>query len=202
MAETETEYDFGDKYRSAGAVTGRIIDGFYGGVRSLIGKADFSRALEVGCGEGYSTARLRDMLPDEVTLEASDVEPRLVDAATKRNPAVPIRQESIYDLSRTDNAFDLVFCMEVLEHLEDPGAALAELCRVTRGGLILTVPREPLWRALNCARGRYLSALGNTPGHLQHWSRGGFIRFVSTRARVVETRSPIPWTQVLARPLA
>jgi hypothetical protein len=30
------------------------------------------------------------------------------------------------------------------------------------------VPREPIWRIGNMARGRYLGDLGNTPGHIQH----------------------------------
>jgi hypothetical protein len=65
--------------------------------------------------------------------------------------------------------------------------------------LIVSVPREPLWRALNLARLRYVRALGNTPGHLSHWSRGGFLRLLESRLAVVEARSPLPWTMALCR---
>ena len=40
--------------------------------------------------------------------------------------------------------------------------------------LLVSVPREPLWRGLNLARGSYLRELGNTPGHLNHWSKRRF----------------------------
>ena len=56
-----------------------------------------------------------------------------------------------------------------------PERALAEMARVARGYLLVSVPREPLWRALNIARGAYVRDLGNTPGHLNHWSRRAFV---------------------------
>jgi hypothetical protein len=61
------------------------------------------------------------------------------------------------------------------------------------------VPHEPLWRILNVARGAYVQDLGNTPGHLNHWSRAGFKRLLSAHGQVVETRSPFPWTMLLVR---
>jgi len=64
---------------------------------------------------------------------------------------------------------------------------------------IVSVPREPLWRALNLARLKYVGALGNTAGHLNHWSRRSFVDFLERRFDVVEVRSPIPWTMALCR---
>jgi len=61
------------------------------------------------------------------------------------------------------------------------------------------VPREPIWRILNIARGKYIGDLGNTPGHVNHWSRRGFIDLLSRRFDVVEVRSPLPWTMALCR---
>jgi hypothetical protein len=61
------------------------------------------------------------------------------------------------------------------------------------------VPREPLWRALNLARLSYVRELGNTPGHLNHWSKRDFVRFLTRRFEVIETRSPTPWSMVLCR---
>ena len=104
--------------------------------------------------------------------------------------------KSIYDIGRAEAA-DLVVCCEVLEHLNDPDAALDCVHGVTGKYCLMSVPREPLWRALNLARGRYLSSLGNTPGHIRHWSSRSFLRFVSRRFKVLEVRRPIPWTMVL-----
>lgn len=89
--------------------------------------------------------------------------------------------------------------LETLEHLDDPLAALRELKRVSRKYVIVSVPREPLWRILNCARGKYLGALGNTPGHINHWSTRGIRRFVAQELTVIDHRTPLPWSMVLAQ---
>jgi 2-polyprenyl-3-methyl-5-hydroxy-6-metoxy-1,4-benzoquinol methylase len=92
-----------------------------------------------------------------------------------------------------------VLAIEVLEHVDDPPAALAEIARVARGDVVLSVPREPLWRLLNMTRGRYLGRLGNTPGHIQHWSSASFERLVSRHLEVTGTWRPLPWTLLRAR---
>jgi 2-polyprenyl-3-methyl-5-hydroxy-6-metoxy-1,4-benzoquinol methylase len=138
------------------------------------------------------------MLPASVSLRAGDLDDRLVAAAARANPDVPVRRESVYQLPHAGGAFDLVFCLEVLEHMDDPAAALSELCRVCRRYLVLSVPREPLWRVLNMARLKYLSRLGATPGHIQSWSRGGFVRWAGRSCRVLDVRNPVPFTIVLA----
>jgi hypothetical protein len=76
---------------------------------------------------------------------------------------------------------------------------LAEMSRCARRHLLASVPREPLWRALNVARGAYVAQLGNTPGHLNHWSRRAFAAMMRTHGEVVELRSPFPWTMLLVR---
>jgi SAM-dependent methyltransferase len=97
-----------------------------------------------------------------------------------------------------DDQFDLVVCVEVLEHLRDPAAGLRELARVTSRHLLLSVPREPLFRGSNLLTGRYVKDLGNTPGHLNHWSKSSFGTFVSQVADVRAVASPYPWTIVWA----
>jgi hypothetical protein len=61
------------------------------------------------------------------------------------------------------------------------------------------VPREPLWRGLNMARGAYWRSLGNTPGHVNHWSKREFVSLLSGYGAVEEARSPFPWTMLLVR---
>jgi 2-polyprenyl-3-methyl-5-hydroxy-6-metoxy-1,4-benzoquinol methylase len=89
--------------------------------------------------------------------------------------------------------------IEVLEHVPEPEATLAEMARVASGHLLVSVPREPLWRGLNVARGAYLRDLGNTPGHVNHWSKRAFVALLSRYGTVQEARSPFPWTMVLVR---
>ncbi len=201
--------DFAHKYteEGEGRIGRRLLDGYFQSVESLITISHLSdepivRAIEVGCGEGFSTQRLRAMLPATFQLQASEYVETLVPAAQKRNPTVPIIQESIYETTHADNSFDLIFLLEVLEHLDYPAAALTELSRILKPGgyLVLGVPREPLWRALNMMRGKYLGQLGNTPGHLNHWSTRSLTRMIHQRfGSVVARRTPLPWTQVLVK---
>jgi 2-polyprenyl-3-methyl-5-hydroxy-6-metoxy-1,4-benzoquinol methylase len=196
---SDETYDFAGKYAEQNAVTRRVLDRFFASVYELAHMTHARRWLEVGSGEGFSTDRLRKMLPLGGSLEASELEPRLVLATRKRNPSVPVTEESIYALGRATAGFDMVLAMEVLEHLEEPKRALTELLRVSREWLLLSVPREPLFRMANVCRGKYLRDLGNTPGHIQHWSQRSFVAMVGEQAEVVAVRAPLPWTVVLAR---
>ena len=200
--------DFAHKYTEEGeGKIGRLLlDGYFRSVESLVAASHITdnevRAIEIGCGEGFSTQRLRAMLPSTVQLEASEYVKSLVSSAQKRNPTVPIIEESIYETTHADNSFDLIFLLEVLEHLDYPDDALEELSRILKPGgyLILGVPREPLWRILNFARGKYIKQLGNTPGHLNHWSTFTLKRKISKQfGPILAQRTPLPWTQILAQ---
>ena len=118
------------------------------------------------------------------------------------NPGVTVTQESVYELKHADNTFDVIFLLEVLEHLDYPDKALEEIARVLKpeGVLILGVPREYLWCALNLARGKYITRLGNTIGHLNHWSTFTLKRFITKHFGPVEAhKTPLPWTIVRAK---
>jgi 2-polyprenyl-3-methyl-5-hydroxy-6-metoxy-1,4-benzoquinol methylase len=207
-AKPETE-DFAHKYteEGQGKVGGKLIDNYFKSVANLVDASGISKrkkatAIELGCGEGFSTQRLRKMLPKSVTLEASEYVDKLVPKAQKMNPDIKIRQESVYDIQAKDNTYDLIFLLEVLEHLDYPDQALHEIARVLKpdGYLVLGVPREPLWCSLNIARGKYLTHFGNTPGHLNHWPSFALKRFVNKHfGTVVKTNKPLPWTQVLSQ---
>jgi 2-polyprenyl-3-methyl-5-hydroxy-6-metoxy-1,4-benzoquinol methylase len=98
-----------------------------------------------------------------------------------------------------DGEFQVASAIEVLEHVPDPEHSVSEMARVASGHLIVSVPREPLWRGLNMARGAYWSSAGNTPGHLNHWSKVGFKSLLTQFGAVEEVRSPFPWTMLLVK---
>lgn len=182
---------FTDKYEEANTITQKLIDGFFATIKSLCPK-DAKKVIEVGCGAGYSTRILNEHLKPEI-FHASDIDPKLVELMKEKNPTVTGATESIYELPHADNSFDLVFTLEVLEHLENPEKAVAELSRVTSKYAIMSVPNEPLWRILNCARGKYWKDLGNTPGHINHWSPKTFRALLNTSFNVKEVRTSLPW---------
>jgi hypothetical protein len=73
------------------------------------------------------------------------------------------------------------------------------MARCASRHVLVSVPHEPLWRALNLARGAYWRDLGNTPGHVNHFSKRAIVSLCARHGEVIETRSPFPWTMVLVR---
>lgn len=197
----QDDSEFTGKYESSGQLGQFLVSRFFGAIAQVLrpGLGQISSVLEIGCGAGYSTNHLKNVVYPRHFI-ASDVSTSLLRRAQQFNPEVPLLQQSVYSLAHADNSFDLLVMLEVLEHLEDPDRALLELRRVARSFVVLSTPREPLWRTLNFLRGKYWSDLGNTPGHVQHWSKRGLIEKVSQHFEVVSTASPIPWTILLLAP--
>lgn len=201
------DQQFIEKYEESGRVGNWLIDNFYDAVLALANQAlpvdtgnVMPRVLEMGCGAGFSTQRLHGGIGTRVQLEACDIGRTLARRAQQLNPRVPVTVRSVYDHGFDDKSFDLTFLLEVLEHLEDPEAALEQMRRITKSWMILSTPREPIWRALNMARFKYIKDLGNTPGHIQHWSSRELRKTVSAHFEIVSQRTPLPWTILLLRP--
>jgi 2-polyprenyl-3-methyl-5-hydroxy-6-metoxy-1,4-benzoquinol methylase len=187
-----------DKYGTKNPIARALMRGFLTATGDLFASCRAASVLEVGCGEGLLAQALLDRGPRPKRFVASDLE--LDRVAPGLDPAIELVQASIYDLPFADRSFDLVVCCEVLEHVEEPGRAMAELARVADRRVLVSTPWDPVWRAMNMMRGRYLGALGNTPGHIQHFTRSGFVRLAETRMRVIDRRSPLPWTILLGEP--
>jgi 2-polyprenyl-3-methyl-5-hydroxy-6-metoxy-1,4-benzoquinol methylase len=189
-----------DKYGSSNPVVKRLMAGFHASLDELWARAAPDSVLDVGCGEGVLTVEWADRLGDGRVVGIDLDDPKLRAEWEKRSrPNLEFRAEEATSLSFGDDSFDMACAIEVLEHVPDPEATLAEMARVARRHLLVSVPREPLWRGLNMARGAYLRDLGNTPGHLNHWSKRAFTSLLSRYGAVEQARSPFPWTMVLVR---
>jgi 2-polyprenyl-3-methyl-5-hydroxy-6-metoxy-1,4-benzoquinol methylase len=187
-----------DKYGSTNPVVKRLMRGFDGALDELWERAAPGSVLDVGCGEGVLTQRFAERLGHgrAVGLDLDDPKLRAEwDARTRAN--LEFRTLDGPELPFEKDEFDVACALEVLEHVPDPGRTLAEMVRVARRHVIVSVPREPMWRALNMVRGAYVRDLGNTPGHVNHWSRGAFLDFVNEHGRIEAVRSPFPWTVLL-----
>ncbi len=183
------------KYDSKNPIARLLMRRFLRAVVGLARGVSPRCVLEVGCGEGLLSQHLFEQLALE-RLDACDL--RLDRLDPRCDSRIHFRTASVYELPYADAEFDLVVCCEVLEHLEHPARALFELARVTRSTLLVSTPNEPLFRTLNLLRGAYLSALGNTPGHIQHFSPRSLERLVSGALRVTHQRTVLPWIVLLA----
>lgn len=188
-----------DKYGSRNPVVRRLMTGFESTLEELFRQAAPRSVLDVGCGEGVLTERWAQALGDSPVLGVDLEDPKLAAHwAQRRRENLSFRAADVAGgLPFGAGEFDLAAAIEVLEHVPEPERVVAEMARVAARHLLVSVPREPLWRGLNMARGAYLRELGNTPGHLNHWSRRSFTALLARHGRVLEVRSPFPWTMLL-----
>lgn len=187
-----------DKYGSKNPLVRKMMANFEGTLEELYDKAAPNSILDVGCGEGVLTHQWAEKLGDGRIVGIDLDEPELQAAWEHRQRAnLEYRVLEATKLPFADNEFEVATAIEVLEHVPEPASTIAEMARVAEKYLLVSVPREPLWRGLNMARGSYLKDLGNTPGHVNHWSKRAFVKELSAVGKVVEARSPFPWTMLL-----
>jgi 2-polyprenyl-3-methyl-5-hydroxy-6-metoxy-1,4-benzoquinol methylase len=189
-----------DKYGSQNALVRRLMGSFERSARELLALAAPDSLLDIGCGEGVLVQRWARLLP-AARFVGVDLEEASIQQGWGEHPApnLEYRVLSGPELPFAAEEFDMASAMEVLEHLPDPGYTLGEMARCARSHLLVSVPREPLWRMLNMARGAYWSDWGNTPGHLNHWSARSLRALLSDVGEIRAVRSPFPWTMVLVR---
>ena len=185
-----------DKYGSKNPIEHRLVRAFLRNLEECLPDAAPDTVLEIGLGEGEIAGRVKQHYT-KATVTGIDLPDRNLAAEWLRRGVVGVFGDAAA-LPFKDKSADLVLAIEVLEHLPDPEAALREIARVARLRVILSVPWEPVWRIGNVLRGKYLREWGNTPGHIQHWSRKGFVQLVDRYLSVVDLRRSPPWTMVVA----
>lgn len=102
--------------------------------------------LEIGCGTGFVLASTRQIYP-EATLSGSDIFTEGLGYAKQRVPTASLFQMDACHIPYR-NEFDLIGSFDVLEHIEEDSAALAQMFDACQpgGGLMLTVPQHRwLW---------------------------------------------------------
>ncbi|MSO86016.1 MAG: class I SAM-dependent methyltransferase [Acidimicrobiia bacterium] len=172
------------------------MTGFFERLDAALPTAPVRSILEVGVGEATVATWVQARYPRARLVGIDLPDPAL--ALHWAHCGVSGVFADIHRLPFPDASFDLVLGIEVLEHVADPMAALRELSRLATGHLVVSVPREPIWRLANLARGKYIGALGNTPGHINHWSRRSFVELIGQHFNVESVTTPFPWTMVSA----
>ncbi|MFZ9627784.1 MAG: class I SAM-dependent methyltransferase [Ilumatobacteraceae bacterium] len=188
--------NFYDKYAASNPLERRMMQGFFDSLNTMIDGLRPMTILEVGVGEGEVLSRVMRRFPD-ATARGVDLEDDRL-AAIWRDRGLPVEVGDATSLQFEDHSVDLVLAIEVLEHIPDPERALREIARVAKSDVVVSVPREPIWRLGNLARCRYVGALGNTPGHVNHWNSGSFREFVHRELDVKTVLKPLPWTMIHA----
>jgi ubiquinone/menaquinone biosynthesis C-methylase UbiE len=180
------------KYRSKNPVVRYLVGRFLRRVAELVSSEGPHRVLEVGCGEGIVLATLATRLPG-TRFDGLELDETALEQARVRCPGATLVRGDACELPFGDQSFDLVVCLEVLEHLPEPVRALRELRRVARGGCLLSVPHEPFFRVGNLLRGKNIGRLGDPSDHLQHWGAREFAAFCGRELAVRSRTTAFPW---------
>lgn len=114
-------------------------------VRRLVARHAMTGApiLDAGCGTGLNLRHL------PLGSTGVDINPRNIALLRERLPHHTVVEGDVEDLPFEAKSFGTVLCTEVIEHIPDPAAALAEFRRVLRPGgmLIGSVPaRSAIWK--------------------------------------------------------
>lgn len=169
------------KYASRNPLVRLIIRRFLRTFDVFVAKADHASIHEIGCGEGFLTLCWKQQGKN---VRGSDYSEKVIRIA-KENAVVQgvtpsvFESRSVNDITIEDAA-DLLVCCEVLEHRGNPSEALKVLQSLAPKFVFFRVLRESLWRIINVMRRKYIGAWGNSPGHIQHWSRKEFLNLLQS----------------------
>ncbi len=191
------------KHTSGNPLQRALIARFHRTIAERVAALAPATLLDAGCGEGFVARVLLERLPG-LAITGCDLNPAATRLAAARNPTAHFAAASVLALPFPDDAFDVVGCFEVLEHLPGdlPRAALAELARVARRAVVLSVPHEPFFSLANAARGKNLDVRprGSDPDHRQLWTRRAFGAAVARSCDVAWLGGSFPWTVCVATP--
>jgi 2-polyprenyl-3-methyl-5-hydroxy-6-metoxy-1,4-benzoquinol methylase len=180
------------KHTSKNPLKKYLINNFFETLRRNLVGLRIETVLDVGCGEGFTLKKLEDWKIGK-EYKGIDSSGEAIKLGKKHNPNLNIEIGDIYNLKFKSKSFDLIICTEVLEHLEDPGKALAELKRVSRKYILFSVPNEPWFKLFN------FTQWGKDIGHINKWSKNRFAKFIKlNNLRILDAKTPFPWTLILA----
>lgn len=188
-----------NKYQMRNPIGQLLLKQFAQTIAEVVREIKPKTILEVGCGEGHITKVLVENT--DAKIHCTDISNTILNIAKEavKSPRLSFENKNIYELEPKIYQSDIVVCCEVLEHLENPMLGLEKLYSVASPYCLLSVPREPIFRTLNFIRGAHFADLGNSPGHIQHWSKRGFINLVQSKFEIIKVKSPLPWTVILAK---
>lgn len=187
-----------NKYKSKNLLYRILVNHYKFTLQSLIQDIPIDTCLEIGSGEGYIIDYILSTKP-EIQIFGSDIGFSVVSLAKTDRKFVKWFVLDGKNIPIKENSFDIVLACEVLEHIEKPNDVLKEINRVSKKYVIISVPFEPFWRILNIMRLKYLSSIGNTPGHINHWSIKGIIKLVEVYFQPIDIRISFPWIFIKAK---
>jgi SAM-dependent methyltransferase len=178
------------KYGTSNPVVQKLLARWMGTLQGVLGDVSGVRVVDVGIGEGFALERMFPPGTEAVGLEYRHDKARV---AADKLPSVAVLRGDAGVLPFPDRSVDLVTSIEVLEHLPGFEQAVAEMARICRGRLVVSVPWEPWFRLGNLGRGKNVKRLGNDPEHVNFFSPARLRRALGAHFDEVRVVKAFPW---------
>ncbi|MEA5077245.1 MAG: methyltransferase domain-containing protein [Anaerolineaceae bacterium] len=131
-------------------------------------KAGDQVIYDMGCGEGILLEKLTQLAPGK-QVTGIDCIPENIKICLDHG--LNARLADLYHLDIADNSVDIVFLIEVIEHLTDPLVALAEVARILKPGgrLVILFPHDAVFAFARMATLK-IKEWKYDPGHVKQWT--------------------------------
>ena len=185
-----------EKYQKANVLTAFVIKRFFKTLAKVIQGGHYKSVLDVGCGEGVPLLNILSDLQSNNSINGVDFDEIKLHMIKNNISQGNFVKGNVYNLPYKSKTFDLILCLEVMEHLSSPKKALEEIKRVSSQDILFSVPDEPLWTFLNIVCLKYIRNFCNTPGHCQKWGSGNFQKLLKRYFQIKLVKKVIPWTVI------
>ena len=177
------------KYGTTNPVVQKLLAAWMTQLQGVLG-VPAGVTVDVGVGEGFALER---MFPSGTEVIALEYRHDKAVVASERLESVSVVRGDAGVLPFPDASADLVTSIEVLEHLPGFEQAVAEMARICRGRLVVSVPWEPWFRLGNLGRGKNVARFGNDPEHVQFFTPGRLRAALEAHFAEVRVVKAFPW---------
>jgi len=161
-----------------------------------------TRILDLGCGEGFVIKNLKKAMP-ETKFTGVDISSEAIEVAKKEIPEGKFYNLDISNLgmqnSPLEGSYDMVMCLEVLEHIPEYDKAIKNIKKIEAEYFIFSVPNEPFFRLGNLMSLKNVKLLGNDPEHVNNWTFLSFKKLMRKHFEVISCSYPFPWQMLICK---
>ena len=184
------------KYLATNPVVRRLIAQWLGTLSGLVDAnvPSDELLLDAGAGAGFSLAGFATGR----RVVAVDLHHAKVRQIHDRVPHAELVTADVTRLPVPDGAVGWATSIEVLEHLPRPELLVAELARVCRDGVVVSVPWEPWFKLGNLARGKNVRRMGNDPEHIGAFGPASLSALLGRSFTSVTVTRRLPWLLAVA----